>query len=63
MKQPIKKIEFNHRKVGINYNLAALLDMLFLECEFDIVWPEMSDLCYILMPPFKLESPIAYEKS
>jgi len=49
--------------VGINYNLAALLDKLFLECKFDIVWPDMSDLYYILIPPFKLESPIAYETS
>jgi len=28
---------FNHRKVGINYNLVALLDMLCLECKLDIV--------------------------
>ena len=42
---------FNHRKLGINYNLVALLDVLCLECKFDIVSPDMPGLNYILMPP------------
>jgi hypothetical protein len=54
---------FNHRNVGINYNLVALLDMLFLECKFDIVSPDMPGLNYILMPPSKLENPITDETS
>ena len=37
-KQPIKQeIMFYRRKLGITYNLVALLDMLFLEYKFDIV--------------------------
>jgi hypothetical protein len=54
---------FNHRKVGINYNLVALLDVLCLECRFDIVSPDMPGLNYILLPPSNLEYPITYETS
>jgi hypothetical protein len=54
---------FSHRKVGINHNLLDMLDVLFLECKFDIVYPDMPGLNYILMPPSNLESPITYETS
>jgi len=54
---------FNHRKVGINYNLVALLDVLCLECRFDIVSPDIPGLYYILLPPSNLEYPITYETS
>jgi hypothetical protein len=54
---------FNHRKVAINYNLIALLDMLCLECKSDIISADMPGLNYILLPPSNLESPITYETS
>ena len=54
---------FNHRMVGINNNLVALLDVPCLECKFDIVSPDMPGLNYILMPLFNLESPLTYETS
>jgi hypothetical protein len=54
---------FSHRKVGISDKLAALLDMLFFGCKFNIGWPDMSDFYYILIPSFKLERAIAYKTS
>ena len=54
---------FYRRKLGIAYNLVALLDMLFLEYKFDIVYPDLPGLYNILLPPSKFESHINYEIS
>ena len=36
--------------MAITYNLVALLDILFLEYKFDIVWPDIRGLYNFLMP-------------